>query len=207
MACRGCGLPNGTTQNRTQRDDEMEQPKRKMHRLQNFDYSQNASYFVTICTENRQRIFGKIINGTVYHNPMGKIACREIDATNEKRKNHGIAIEKFVVMPDHVHMIITVADAGVSVDESRGNGFSKAVANSVGSIVGGYKSAVTRNIRKWAETFGSDTASHVPTTIWQFKYYDHVIRGQEDYRETWEYIDTNPLRWELKQQGMKEGSL
>lgn len=185
----------------------MEQPKRRSQRLQNFDYSQNGAYFITICTQNRENIFGKIENSTVVHSPMGEIACREIDVTNEKRKHQGITVEKYVVMPNHVHMMISIVVSRLDVTQPRVNDFSQSISKSLSVIVGGYKSAVTRHIREWCKICNGDTASHVPTTIWQPKFYDHVIRGQEDYDNIWNYIDTNPLKWELDRFYEKEGSL
>ncbi len=82
-----------------------EQPKRKSIRLNNYDYSQCGAYFVTICTHERQNLFGRIENGVMIYNKYGKIAAEEIVRTNELRKAADICISQYVIMPNHVHCV------------------------------------------------------------------------------------------------------
>ncbi len=128
----------------------MELPKRKSIRLKNYDYSQNGAYFVTICTHNKECILGEIKNGAMNLSKFGEIAYNEIFNTQEKRSQNGIVIDKFIIMPNHVHLIIIVGSR-LAVTDNR-NKFSSPVKNSLASIVGGYKSAVTRNINKGFKT-------------------------------------------------------
>ncbi len=153
----------------------MELPKRKNIRLKDYDYSQNGAYFVTICTHNRENLFGEIYNGIMNLSLYGQIAQWEIMNTNDKRLKNDIYIDKFIVMPNHVHIIINVG-SWLAVTANT-NAFSKPIKNSLSAIVGGYKSAVTRKINESSKT---DMASHVPT-VWQSRYHDHIIRNEKEY--------------------------
>ena len=89
----------------------MERRRRKEIRLKNYDYTQNGAYFVTICTQNREMLFGDVVDGVMVYNDLGKIAVEEIHNTNELRKNAGICISHYIVMPNHVHFIVEIVGA------------------------------------------------------------------------------------------------
>ena len=137
---------------------------RKSARIPNFDYSSCNYYFVTICTGNRRCIFGSpnILNR------YGKIAEEEI----LKIPSHyeGVIIDKYVVMPNHVHMIVILENGNYNLSQ----------------IIAQYKSGVTRWIRKCMP----DVA------VWQRSYHDHVIRNQAAYEKIWLYIEANPKNWD-----------
>jgi REP element-mobilizing transposase RayT len=81
-------------------------PQRKYNRLRNFDYSRSGYYFVTVCTKNREFLFGNVIGDEMILNEYGEIANDEIIQTNTKRIN--VNIEKYVIMPNHVHFIAEI---------------------------------------------------------------------------------------------------
>jgi len=54
-------------------------------------------------------------------------------------------------------------------------------------IMGLYKSGVSKNIHLINEKI----------EVWQKSYYEHIIRNEQDYKEIYEYIENNPLKWEL----------
>ena len=91
----------------------MEVKTRKPNRLENYDYSQNGAYFITVCTKNRRNILSKIIVGTgvpdspkiklLYH---GEIADRYIKQLNGFY--HNVSVDKYVIMPDHIHFILNI---------------------------------------------------------------------------------------------------
>ena len=83
-----------------------ELPVRKKIRLEGYDYSQAGYYFITICTYNRQHLFGDIVDGTMCLNDYGKIAKSELLKTMEKRKY--IDAEKYIIMPNHIHLLIGI---------------------------------------------------------------------------------------------------
>ena len=98
---------------------------------------------------------------------IGKITDETIKYINEI--NTGVCIEKYVIMPNHIHMIILINDSG-----GHGN-------PPLQKIVGQIKSYTTKQFGK---------------LLWQRSYHDHIIRGEKDYKKIWEYIDTNVIRWE-----------
>ena len=149
---------------------EMEKPVRKPTRIPNYDYSQDNYYFITICTHEKKCLFGSIERISRY----GKIVA---DSIMEIPLHYsGIHIDKFVVMPNHIHMIVVIG-----CDNNNRNN------PSLDQIIGLYKSGVSRKIHETAPQ----------EVIWQRSFHDHVIRNQRDYEMIWSYIDTNPLRWEM----------
>ena len=138
-------------------------PSRKNPRMRHFDYSSPNYYFVTICTWNKTYIFGKPNNlnrwGTVAESVLQEI---------EDHFSHA-RVDKYVVMPNHVHMILVL------------NG----MCSDLPSIIGQYKSSVTRKIHETAPQ----------QQIWQTSFHDHVIRNQKDYERIWLYIESNPQNW------------
>ena len=171
-------------------------PKRKIIRLQNFSYTQNGAYFITICSKDKKNIFGYIANGKVHYTQLGYIAYDEILKTIELRKNEGINITNFVVMPNHIHLLIEILNFKNTVEDL--NEFSKPLKQSIPIIVGAYKAAVTRIYNKQCG-HGSPCPykGFVEQKIWQSRYYDHIIRNKKQYAEIWEYINNNPLKWEI----------
>ncbi len=82
---------------------------RKNTRLENYNYSDNGWYFVTICAENREQVFGTIENNDVILNDIGNM----IDQWWQKmfKKYDDISIDKYVIMPNHIHGIINLVGA------------------------------------------------------------------------------------------------
>lgn len=147
----------------------MEFENRKSARIDGYDYSTPNYYFVTICTHNRRCIFGKPANLNIY----GKLA--EECLLRIPKFYPTIKVDKFVVMPNHVHAIIIV-EAG-NGEQNRSN---------LTMVIGQYKMSVTKRIRRM----------NVDERVWQRSFHDHIIRNQRGYQKIWEYIDNNPLKWE-----------
>ena len=139
-------------------------PMRKHPRLPNYDYSTPNYYFITICTHQKKCIFGKPDR----LNTLGTIAQK--DFSEIETHFPGIYVDKFVVMPNHVHGIIVLQTSN----------------HTLSTILGLYKSSVSKKIH----------ALQPDITVWQASFHDHVIRDQYSYRRIWSYIDTNPVRWE-----------
>lgn len=150
----------------------MELPQRKKIRVGEYDYSQCGAYFVTICTQNRRPILSNIVGDDAHIVPKryGQIA--------EKYLKNAAEIEKYVIMPDHIHMLIRLEEQGAEKRSPQ--------ASRIASIVRSIKTLTTKEIGE---------------PIFQRSYYDHVIRNQRDYNETWEYIENNPRKWMLTKQG------
>ncbi len=115
-----------------------------------WDYSKAGTYFITICTKDRKPFFGEILNGKVELNEIGKIAYAEWLKTFDLRSQMKVELHNFIVMPDHFHALITIGitefnESDTFFDEFgnlRNNQF-KSQSNNLGSIVRGFKSAVT----------------------------------------------------------------
>ena len=132
--------------------------------MKTYDYTAPNYYFITICTWEKRHLFGKA--GLL--NPCGQIALDGI----QKIPCHfpQASVEKAVVMPNHVHMILDLQADGASIS----------------TIVGQYKSYVSRCIRQLRPV----------EKIWQSSFHDHVIRSQQSYERIWLYIHANPDNWE-----------
>ncbi len=150
----------------------METKTRKPNRLENYDYSQNGAYFITVCVKGRKPILSKIVGDDAHIVPQkyGKIVEKYIRNVPE--------IRKYIIMPDHIHFIIQIEN---------GTMWASSPTNRVATIVRSLKTLTTKEIGK---------------SIFQRSYYDHVIRNQDDYNETWEYIENNSKKYLLtKAQG------
>ncbi|WP_199711418.1 transposase [Prosthecochloris sp. ZM_2] len=162
-------------------------PKRKSIRLNSYDYAQNGLYYLTICTHNKQCLFGKISDGSVHLNSYGEIVEHEWLRTAGIRKN--MTPLDYVVMPNHFHGIIAIdheqALSTKQIDRQHPATMEK---RSLSSFVAGFKSSVTAKIK---QRNGHDI------TVWQRNYYEHVIRDEKELQILREYISLNPLKWEL----------
>lgn len=145
-------------------------PQRKSPRLKGYDYSQAGAYFVTICTHKMVHRFGRVIRKGMVLNQVGWIALECWQAIPQH--SDGVELDAMVVMPNHIHGILVLAGGGAIL----------------GVIVGAYKAAVTRQMRR---------AGHVlPSELWHSRYHDHIVRDERDLARIREYIAHNPARWQ-----------
>ena len=173
-------------------------------RAQWWDYGWNGAYFMTICTEKRQHYFGEIEGAEMNISPMGTVA----DILWYEIPNHAQFVElgDFIVMPNHIHgiLIIDRPDGYGNVDvisdlpqnqspsreqtidhQSIGrNRFQNIGKNTISSIVGGYKSAVTKHANRLGFING-----------WQSSFHDHIIRNDAEYQRISDYIINNVAYW------------
>jgi len=166
--------------------------QRKSVRLKGYDYAQSGYYFITICTRNRELLFGKIDDGEMILSSNGIIA--NCEASRVASHYHGIEIHNYVIMPNHVHLMIAVARlavvgaplaAPVAQDMSAvsltGDAGAASGAPTIGNIIRGYKSGVSRL---------------AGFSLWQRNYYEHIVRNDKECNSINEYINMNPLLWE-----------
>ena len=160
-------------------------PKRKNLRLENYDYSQNGGYFVTICTYNRSRIFGEISGNTV-----GATLCGRPNEPDKIIKNWlfeienkypGTKIDCYIVMPDHIHFIV------LKTGDHTGSPLQQ--------IVDWFKTQTTNEYIKGVK---SGLYEPYEKHLWQRGYYEHIIRNQKDLDEIRHYIENNPVKWVLE---------
>jgi REP element-mobilizing transposase RayT len=156
-------------------------------RLPGWDYSEPGMYFVTICTKGMKCSFGRVLDGKVILSEAGQIVKDEILKTEKIREK--IRIDSYIVMPNHVHLIIIIDKVdsvetprrGVSTEE-----FKRWKPNCLGSIINQFKGACTRQIRKKLDS----------SFAWQPRFYDHIIRTETDLQNLREYIHLNPSNWQ-----------
>ncbi len=172
----------------------MELPRRKPLRLPNYDYSAPGAYFVTICTHDRRCILSDITVGeglappAATLTPIGQIVEEQIRAIPARYP--AIEIEKYVIMPNHIHLLVSIRDlsGGASPSPTVGTEAFSAegdVLPSLFDVARVLKSLTTRMARPFLGE----------SPLWQRSYHEHVIRNEDDYRQVWEYIDTNPAKW------------
>ena len=154
------------------------------------DYN-GGEYFVTICTNERQHYFGEIINGEMQLSAVGKYT----DECIQKISGHNqyAQIPEYVIMPDHIHLIVIISgndcrNVPWRVSTENKNEPMQKIANYQGRLsttIGGFKQSVTRFARKNDITFE-----------WQPRFYDRIIRDQNEMNQIAEYIKNNVARWE-----------
>lgn len=121
--------------------------RRRSIRIPKYDYTQAGAYFITICTRERQSIFGSIIRSKIYLSKEGKIARNEWWQTEIIRPE--VFLDQFVIMPNHFHAILHLHPGGVGARRRRAptrERFGAPVHGSLGTIIRSYKSIVTRRI-------------------------------------------------------------
>ena len=156
--------------------DRSELPERKRNRLRNFDYSLPGAYFVTICTENRRSTLCRIVgDGFPVPKRPGRIAAEWIERISEKFP--GIRICNYVVMPNHIHLLLSIDHIGGTGDPSP----------TLGNVIGWYKYSVTKQVNTELARQGRH--------FFQRSFHDHVIRSERDFAKIWNYIEGNPQRW------------
>ena len=156
---------------------------RKNIRLVNFDYSRNGLYFITICTKNRITYLSKIIDvtsvGADIIRPIVKMTnigeLLEFSINDIKNHYDNISILKYCIMPDHVHLIISIMHEIVPI-----NGGRMISAPTVSTVIGSLKRFVSKQIG---------------FSIWQKSFHDHIIRNEKEFLEICNYIDNNPINW------------
>ena len=163
-------------------------PARKNTRLKNYDYSNDGYYFITICTKNKQKLFSQIVETPSINYPNIKLTpigqC--VAETIEKANKGTVRIDKYVIMPNHIHIIIEIRrELPVNILEQREHGIPE--------IIRQIKTFSSKRINELRKRNGYEP---FPTNgIWQKSYHDHIIRNDEDYRRIWQYIDDNPAKW------------
>lgn len=166
---------------------------KKSIRLKGYNYAQAGAYFVTICSYQRQNLFGKIVNEKEQHSEIGEVIYKEWHKTPEIRKN--VTLGEFVIMPNHVHGILYIdienvqlakEDYFLVLDRSYINLFAPP-SNSLGAILRGFKSAVTNQVR---QLYNDPTYE-----VWQVNYYEHIIKNENALAYIQNYIINNPVKW------------
>ena len=172
---------------------------RRSIRLQGYDYSQPGIYFITLCTQNHECLFGEILNGEMRLNEFGKMT-QQCWLEIPHHFPH-VKLDEFVIMPDHIHGIIILNDivGAKNFSPQPSNNFSpqpiptpqqnitpfRSPSKTIGSIIRGFKIGVTKGFRQNTDIY----------VVWQRNYYEHIIRNKVELNRMRQYIIDNPKKW------------
>jgi REP element-mobilizing transposase RayT len=156
-------------------------PYRKQNRLVEYDYSNSGAYFITICTKDRDLILWdeEYLNvgeaayslPQIILSPIGEMVQKIVLNIPDVYKN--VSVDAYVIMPNHIHMIILLQEDGTP-----------------------WAASPTISISKIINSFKTITSKQYGQSLWQRSFYDHIIRDQKDYDKIKEYIHSNPLQWQ-----------
>lgn len=192
---------------------------RESIRLPGYDYTQRGAYFVTVCAYQRERLFGDIRNGVMGLNEVGCIVADIWHGLPQRFPM--IELDEFVVMPNHIHGIIWIADIGASVDiivgagstrptpkgcpipmdrpaqgaATRGAATAPLRRDSLGEMMAYWKYVSAKNIHLINPLFGP---------VWQRNYYERIIRNERELYATRQYIRNNPAQWGLDEENVSQ---
>ena len=191
-------------------------PHRRPLRLQGYDYAQAGAYFVTVCTRDRLCALGDVVNGEMVLSPAGHLA----HAAWQVLPQHypGARLDAWVIMPNHVHGIIWLADnerqtvgAGFKPARRRpdavGTGPKPAQWPSdpprprSGPVGAGFEPArhglpeIVRAFKTFSARRINQARNTTGSQFWQRNYYEHVIRSEDALTRIRQYIADNPAKW------------
>ena len=170
--------------------------KRKTPRYQGFNYNCVGVYFLTICTQNRRCILSRIVGTGVLDCPQteltkyGKIAEKYIRQLNEFY--HHLSVEKYVIMPNHIHLLLWVKENNTT---DNGQSGTPVTDGQSGTPVPTNIERANSACSQFVSTFKRFCNKEYGENIWQARFHDHIIRNRDDYEEHVKYIYENPLRW------------
>lgn len=193
------------------------QRQRKKLRLEWYDYSSNGYYFITICTKWRENFFGEIIDGEMILNNYGEVVKNEVDNTWELRDN--VDIDEYIIMPNHVHLIIVIKDNSVGNDCIVPNNIilndiepynaepinpsNMNKSSNMNDLQSGTMQSfpTLSRVVRWLKWSITSQINKIPEMregfAWQKSFFDKIIRNDEQLNKTRQYIIDNPMKWEL----------
>ena len=175
--------------------------RRRLTRLPEYDYSSAGGYYVTICTHERECLFGEIVDGDLVANESGNI----IDAWIQKlpQRYPGVELDEYVIMPNHVHFVVIIHEQETDLrpvgaihelplrtDSKDRVGMRRRML--LPKLVGFFKTNSAKDINRLHQTSGQP--------VWQRNYYEHVVRNDADLNRIREYIYNNPDNWQADEE-------
>jgi len=184
----------------------------KSHRKPNWDYSNRGYYFITLVTQNRECNLGKIVDGKMILSDFGKIIKTEWYKSFKIRDE--LFLDKFIIMPNHLHAIIVLGKPINNNDKSNGSHVEThgraslqpvnqskkqpfvRKPKSISSFIGGFKSVINSKIDDYIDVNNLGIPKYNRNNhFFQPNYHDHIIRNDKSYRNISEYIINNPIKW------------
>lgn len=176
---------------------------RRSIRLKGYDYASAGLYFVTICVQNREMMFGEINNGNMILNDAGRMVERWYYETENKFSD--IVCLEMVVMPNHFHCIWQNTSSAAAVAVPVGadlcvrpliddeHTLGEHVGSPLARVVQWFKTMSTNEYIRGVKQLGWPPFDR---RLWQRNYYEHIIRNQLAYNNIANYINNNPVRWD-----------
>ena len=155
-----------------------ERPVRKKNRLEGYDYAKPGYYYVTFCTKNKECTLGSVTTADEANSsemrlsPCGQLTQEAILAIEQVYP--GVRVDKYAIMPNHVHLLLSMTAGDYNLPN--------------------LSRIIQQTKRRVSKLHGSP--------VWQSHYNDHIVRCEQDYREIWNYIENNPTKLSLYQQGI-----
>ena len=162
-------------------------------RLPGYDYSNPGAYFVTICSWQKECLFGDIVDGKIRLNENGNIVDEFIKNIPDRFINTDL--DYSVIMPNHIHVIIMIAGNDGAIrelplrHEPALNHRIHRRSMLLPKIIGWLKMNSSKQINQIRHTFGRP--------VWQRNYYERVIRNNNELNSIRNYINNNPMQWNL----------
>lgn len=177
---------------------------RRSIRLKGYDYNKAGLYFVTICTQNRECLFGDVFENRIQLNNAGEMIEKWWFELPHKFKN--IQVHELIVMPNHIHGIVQIttpvgADLSVCPEPNTAINFTQIPFS---KITGAHIGAPLHTMVQWFKTMTTNNyiqqvKSHdwkrFDGKLWQRNYHEHIIRDEIAYLKISKYIQTNPQKW------------
>lgn len=193
---------------------------RRSIRLSDYDYSQCGLYFVTLCCNNRKCLFGDVANGVMQLNDAGRIAYDHLNVLSEKYPGR-VVVHEFVVMPNHLHVILEIIDTASSLKISdpvlvgaihesplhesplhESPSRESPLSDGLLSIPNRRDQRRKMLLSKIIGRYKMNTAKQINLqqgtsgqAVWQRDYFEHIIRNEKSFRAITEYIRKNPTQW------------
>ena len=177
---------------------------RRSIRLKGYDYTQNGCYFLTICTRNRECLFGEIQNANMFLSNIGE----KVRVCWQEIPNHfpQIVLHDYVIMPNHVHGIIEInnpqssgSNMGMCTDAVGGvgaNNYSPLRSSTNPASLSSRPNGTSRTVGSVVRGFKIGVTKRVGFSPWQRNYYEHIIRNSVAYNHIVQYMAQNPMKWE-----------
>jgi REP element-mobilizing transposase RayT len=162
---------------------------RRSLRLKGFDYSLPVAYFVTICTHERIRILGEVVDHAMRLSPAGEIV--QTNWLDLPRRYPTVILHQFTVMPNHLHAIMSFAHTLKNEHNVSNTGTSMekpSARDHLGKILRAFKSISAIEINR--------LLGRKNQPVWQRNYYEHIIRSPREFEKTRKYIYENPILWD-----------
>lgn len=164
-------------------------PIRRPHRLKEYDYGQYGYYFVALCTRGRRQCLSAIVgnDALIVPTPVGEmvLTCWE----NIARLHENVRLDRYVLMPNHLHGIIILENSGPAPAVEKKYGVEMAERRGRRSLQGLMKEFKSVTTRRYKGLTGAKDS------LWQESFYDRVIDSEHMYQRVWQYIANNPAKW------------